>query len=374
MALNDQDQLKKKLLERHSEAKIIRKVVFIIAIVFILVFSGVVGGGYFYIKSALKPLDPSSKKVVEVSIPIGSSVSAIGNILEKNGIIKDAKVFRYYIKFKNESDLMAGDYKLSPSMTLNDIIGNLKTGKVVQEVVFKLTIPEGKQIEQIATIIAEKTKLSKKSILKKLDDRTFIEQQMKKYPSILTEEILQKNINHPLEGYLFPATYSFYKENPSIEEIVDMMLSKTSEILLPLQDELENKQMTPHRLLTLASLIEEEATAKTDREYISSVFYNRMDIGMPLQTDPTVLYALGQHKERVLYKDLEVESPYNTYIHTGLPPSPIANAGSMSISAALNPADTDYLYFLATSTGEVIYSKTLDEHNRQKAKHISNNE
>jgi UPF0755 protein len=120
----------------------------------------------------------------------------------------------------------------------------------------------------------------------------------------------------------------------------------------------------------MASLIEEEATAKTDREKIASVFYNRLRVGMPLQTDPTVLYALGKHKDRVYYKDLKVNSPYNTYIHNGLPPGPIANAGEMSIRAALQPAETDYMYFLATPNGEVIFTKTLKEHNREKAKYI----
>jgi UPF0755 protein len=124
----------------------------------------------------------------------------------------------------------------------------------------------------------------------------------------------------------------------------------------------------------MASLIEEEATQKTDREKIASVFYNRLEIGMPLQTDPTVLYALGEHRDRVFYKDLKVDSPYNTYKVKGMPPGPIANAGEMSIIAALKPAQTDYLYFLATSTGEVIFTKTLEEHNQQKAIHITKKE
>jgi UPF0755 protein len=121
----------------------------------------------------------------------------------------------------------------------------------------------------------------------------------------------------------------------------------------------------------MASLIEEEATGQVDRHKISSVFYNRIKKGMPLQTDPTVLYAEGKHKDRVVYKDLDVISPYNTYKNTGLPPGPISNTGKTSIEAALNPAKTDYFYFLATSTGEVIFTKTLEEHNREKDKHIS---
>ena len=122
----------------------------------------------------------------------------------------------------------------------------------------------------------------------------------------------------------------------------------------------------------MASLVEEEATEKVDRAKIASVFYNRLDKGMPLQTDPTVLYAKGEHKDRVFYKDLEIDSPYNTYKVKGLPPGPIANAGEMSIKAVLEPEKTKYLYVLATPEGEVLYSKTLDEHNVKKAEHITN--
>lgn len=368
----NQDRFKEKFLERRNEARLIRKIVLIISIVILLTVSGVVGGGFFYIKSALKPVNPDSKQSIDITIPIGSSISTIGNILEEKGIIRNATVFRYYTKFKNETDFMAGDYQLSPSMTIQEIIDNLKTGKVMENAALKITIPEGKQLEQIATIISEKTDYSKAEIIKKFDDRNYLQILMKKYPDILTKDILQKEIKHPLEGYLFPATYSFHEKNPKIEEIIEAMLDKTSEILKHYQKDMKEQQFTTHKLLTMASLIEEEATQKTDREMIASVFYNRLEIGMPLQTDPTVLYALGKHKDRVVYKDLEVASPYNTYNHNGLPPGPIANAGEMSISAALHPAKTDYFYFLATPSGKVIYTKTLEEHNEQKAKYITN--
>src|SRR5690606_13665180 len=166
----------------------------------------------------------------------------------------------------------------------------------------------------------------------------------------------------------------FYEEKPSIESIVETMLEQTDKVLAKYVGELEGNQYldSTHKLLTMASLIEEEATEQTDREQISSVFYDRLDEGMPLQTDPTVLYALGEHKDRVLYEHLEVNSPYYTYQVKGLTPGPIANAGESSLEAALNPDETDYLYFLATPTGEVLFSKTLDEHNVKKAQHITN--
>lgn len=365
--------IREKMIERQSEAKVVRKIVLIAAIILILSAVAIIGGGYFYINSALKPVDPESDQQKKVEIPIGSSVTGIANILEENGIIKDARVFKYYVKFRNEAGFMAGEYVLKPSMTMPEILDSLKTGKVMEELVFKITIPEGKQLEQIAGIIGEKIDQKPEAVLKKLNDKAFIESLMAEYPNLLTEEILAENIKYPLEGYLFPATYPFYKEEVTIEEVVKVMLDKTQSVINEYRGDMEQQKFTPHKLLTMASLIEEEATEKVDRDQIASVFYNRIETGMPLQTDPTVLYAQGEHKSRVLYKDLEIDSPYNTYKYPGLTPGPISNAGISSIEAALLPAETDYLYFLATSSGDVLFSKTLDEHNQKKAQHITNN-
>ncbi|WP_312473945.1 endolytic transglycosylase MltG [Neobacillus sp.] len=364
--------IRQKMLEHQSEAKIVRKIVLIISILMLLFIVVIGGGGYLYIQSALKPLDSKSKSQKTVDIPIGSTVTGIAQTLAQNGIIKNAKVFKYYVKLKNEGGFMAGEYQLSPSMDVPEIVSRLKTGKVLAKASFKITIPEGKQIREIAAIMAKATNQKEDDVLNKLNDKVFIKTLMIKYPDVLTDEILNGSIKYPLEGYLFPATYPFYKPNPSVEEMVTVMLDKTRTVLADYSDESKDKKLSVHQLLTMASLIEEEATGKADRKKIASVFYNRIKKGMPLQTDPTVLYAQGKHKEKVLYKDLEVSSPYNTYQHTGLPPGPIANAGKISIEAALKPEETDYYYFLATAEGEVIFTKTLEEHNQEKAKHISN--
>ncbi|RSD24110.1 endolytic transglycosylase MltG [Mesobacillus subterraneus] len=371
----DKKQLiREKLIEHQSEARVVRKIVFIVSVLAILLIGAVGGGGYYYIKEALKPVDENSKKTIDVNIPIGSSTTGIGKILEDNGVIRDARIFKYYVKFKNEAGFMAGDYKMKPSMTLPEIITSLKTGKVMQDVVMKITIPEGKQLKQIAGIIAEKTQQDQEEIFKQLNDKDFITKMMAKYPDVLTEDILKENVKYPLEGYLFPATYPFYSEKPTVEEIVTVMLTKTKEVIGEFRGQMEEREMSTHELMTMASLIEEEATQKADRDKIASVFYNRMEEGMMLQTDPTVLYAHGEHKDRVFYKDLEIDDPYNTYKIMGLPPGPIANPGVMSIEAALAPAETDFFYFLATSTGDVIFTRTLADHNREVAKHITNKE
>lgn len=263
---------------------------------------------------------------------------------------------------------------MTPSMTLDEIIESLKTGKVYREPVLKITIPEGLTLEQIAQIVEKHTKYTKEQFMERVNDKEFIEKAMASYPELFTEEILNDNIRYPLEGYLFPATYSFYEEDVSLDDIVFPMIEKTNHVINEYRSLIAERGLSVHELLTFASLLEEEATEKTDRETIASVFYNRLEIGMPLQTDPSVLYALGGHKERVLYEDLKVQSPYNTYVHPGLPPGPIANAGVVSIEAALNPTDTDYLYFLADKEGRNHFAKSYDEHLQNKSRYLKNND
>lgn len=361
-----------KIAERRNEAKTIRKIVGMTILVLAVLIVAVSLTSYFYIKSSLKPVDADSKKEIVVDIPIGSSVTYIAQTLQDNGLVKNARVFKYYVKFKNESEFMAGEYHMNPSMTIQEIIDSLKTGKIMQEPIFTMTIPEGRKLDEIAAVIADKTKQPKDKVFKSLNDEKFIQSLMDKYPTILTTEVWAKDIKYPLEGYLFPATYAFYKESPSLEEIVSVMLDKTQSVVDKYRQDIEREDLTVHQFLTMSSLIEEEATEKADRDKIASVFYNRIKEDMPLQTDPTVLYAQGKHKERVTYKDLEVDSPYNTYKNKGLTPGPISNAGTMSMEAALHPAKTDYLYFLAAGDGTVYFSSTLEEHNSLKAKYITN--
>ncbi|MFJ3386560.1 MULTISPECIES: endolytic transglycosylase MltG [unclassified Lysinibacillus] len=351
-----------KMQERKSEVKIVRKIVAIVAIAFVLI-SGIVGLlGYSYVKSALKPVDPDATKTIAVEVPIGSTLSSISTLLEKKGVIKDARVFKYYAKFKNESQFQAGNYDLTQAMTLDELIESLKTGKVYRTPVFTMTIPEGLTLEQIGNIVEKKTPYTQKEFMDLVTSDAFVQQMKDKYPELVTDAVLADKIRYDLEGYLFPATYSYFEEKPSLESIVDEMVGAMDKVVKNYNDALTEKKMSVHQLLTFSSLLEREATAQTDRETIASVFYNRIEQGMPLQTDPTVLYALGSHKDRVLYKDLEVDNAYNTYKNKGLPPGPIAGAGKTSIEAVLNPSKTDYLYFLADKKGVNHFSKTYDEH------------
>ena len=363
------DLMFEKMIEKKKEVKIVRRIVFVIALV--LLIAGLIGGRaiYKYISESLQPVDPEAEEIIEIEIPIGSGLTSISKMLEDEGIIKDARIFKYYAKFNNESQFQAGSYGLTKAMTLDELIQSLKTGKVYRTPVFTMTVPEGLTLDQIAIVVEKRIGIKEQEFLDYVNSEKTIEGLMSRYPTILTDEILSEDVKYPLEGYLFPATYPFFEEKPSLELVVTTMLDATAANLTPYISYLENNEKSVHWLLTFASLLEREATATTDRQTIASIFYNRLKIDMALQTDPTVLYALGEHKDRVLYSDLEVQDPYNTYVNTGLPPGPIANAGRSSIEAVIDPSTTDYLYFLAGYDGENHYAKTYDEHLANRAKY-----
>lgn len=359
-----------RMREKKKEVKIVRKIVFRIVLAFVAI--GLIGGliMYNYISKGLKAYDPKSEEIIEVEIPIGSGLSNIAAILEEEGVVKNARLFKYYVKFNNESKFQAGTYELSKAMTPDEIIKSLKTGTVYREPVFTLTVPEGLSLEEIAEVVENGTGIEAEEFLAYINDEETIQNLMNDYSTILTDEILGEEIKFPLEGYLFPATYPFFEENPSVDEVVASMLEATENNVLPFLSFLEENDKSVHWLLTFSSLLEKEATAQADRDTIASVFYNRLEEGMPLQTDPTVAYAHGEHLSRTYYKDLEIDDPYNTYKNKGLPPGPIAGAGITSIEAVVDPSDTEYLYFLADKEGTNHFAKTYDEHLNNRAKYI----
>lgn len=364
---NNNKALKNPLEERASEAKIVRKVVFFI-VSFLLLFFIITGYlAYAYVKSALGAVDPDSDHIVEVEIPIGSSSTDIANILEENGIIKDARVFRFYIKFKNEHDFQAGQYTLSPNMTLKETIGELQTGTYIEEPIDRVTIPEGKTIEEIAQLFSKKLSFDKDAFLELVNDESFIEELMAQYPTLLTDEILEEGILNPLEGYLFAGTYDIYDEDTSVEEVIAMMVERTNDLIIENTEKIEETDFTVHEVLTLASVIERESKFSEDRPKVSQVYLNRLDENMKLQSDITAFYGL-QHKAVVTYEDVEVETPYNTYVIDGLPIGPISSPSIESFDAVLEPEGEDFtkLYYFSRPTGETFYSDTLEEHNKIK--------
>lgn len=358
------DRFKENRNAKGQEASLIRKIAF--SVLILLTISIVVFGiwGYNYVKSSLEPVAPESEETVDIEIPIGSSTSSIASILEENNIINNALIFRFYISFKNESGFQAGDYSFSPSMTIDEIIESLKSGRIVLEPLHRITIPEGLTVEEVAAIYAKQFSFTAEEFVEKANDEAYIKELISKYPEILTEDILNEEIRTPLEGYLFAITYDIFEEDPSIETIIEMMLDQTKTVVTPYLEQINNLEFSVHEALTFASVIEKETGALDQRDQIAGVFYNRLEDGMKLQTDPTVLYAHGEHKDRVLYKDLEIESPYNTYYVEGLPIGPISNFAKSSIDAVITPANNNYYYFLHDSEGNIYYAETLDEHNQ----------
>jgi len=277
------------------------------------------------------------EKVIE--IPYGYNSTEIRQLLEKEGIIRPHNyLFPMVTKMlKIDSRLQSGEYQLSSSQNLLQIIEQLVKGRVV---LYRITIPEGFQHRQIARLLADR---------KIIDYDAFI-------------ELIKENIQYK-EGYLFPDTYEFPK-NFGVKNVLKAMQKNFEEVVYK---HINPEQQFPEGLnfaqvIILASIIEKEALGTEDKPRIASVFYNRLSRGMLLQSCATVQYLLDKPQERLKEKDLAIESPFNTYLYPGLPPEPICNPGLESIMAAAYPAKEDYLYFVLGKDGKHIFSKTYQEH------------
>lgn len=282
-----------------------------------------------------------------VTVPIGATMRLAADSLEAAGVIGSAKLFSFYAKLRNrDRRIKAGTYILDRRASWNAVIDALEAGRGI---VFTVTIPEGWDLKTIVPAIAEVMNVPAADLDSAARDTSLIRRL-----GIPTES---------LEGYLFPETY-LLPDGSGALPIVRRLVSEFERRWKPEWNaQLEKLGMTRHEVVTLASIIEKEARVATERPTISAVYHNRLKRGMLLQADPTVLYALGRHAPRVFYRDLEVQSPYNTYRNAGLPPGPIASPGSASIEAALFPADVPYLYFVAHPDGHHEFRSTLREHN-----------
>lgn len=341
--------------------KIIIGVIALIAVLVVLVGAF----GYNYVKTALQPLDRNSNKQVEVKIPVGSTNKQIGAILEEKKVIKSGFVFDYYVRTNKLASFKAGYYELKPSMSLATIAKELQKGGASQPLSSgKVLVKEGVTIDEIGDVIAQTTKFKKQDFLALVNDESFLNELKAKYPELLTSALEAKDVRYRLEGYLYPATYAVQK-NETLKQLVEQMVAKTNEMLTPYYTKIKEKNYTAQQVLTLASLVEREGVTTKDRYKIAGVFENRLEKNMKIQSDISVLYALGKHKQNVTYKDLEVDSPYNLYKNEGMGPGPFNNPSIASVKAVLDPIDKDkgYLYFIANmKTGKVYFSKTYAEH------------
>lgn len=358
---SDMNEKKRRLAaESRAVHRLVYWIISIIAILLVIV--GLMT--YRYVKQSLRPLDQNNEKKVTVQIPIGSSNKQIAAKLESSHVIKSATVFNYYVKMHNFTDFQAGKYYFSPSMTLDQIISQLQKGHSERKVVGKVLIKEGVMLEDIATTVGKNTKWSKQQFLSLMKNESFLKSLEKKYPQLLKSAMSAQGVRYHLEGYLFPLTYTVY-EGESLKELVTEMVKSTDERLAPYYTTISEKDLTVQKTLTLASLVEREGVQESDRKKIAGVFFNRLAINMPIQSDISVMYALNTHKESLTNKDTSVDSPYNLYVHTGYGPGPFNSPSLQSIRAVLAPSDRDqnYLYFVANlKTGKVYYSHTYQEH------------
>lgn len=355
----------------------------------LLIFLGLISaGGYFgyqYVQSSLQPVDASSKQYVTVQIPEGANVQTIGSTLEKSGLIKHGVIFAFYAKYKNYSDLKSGYYNLQKSMSTEDIIHELQKGgtaEAQEPALASLTIPEGYTIDQIAQAVGQlqgdfKEPLTADAFLSKVQDENFISQEVAKYPSLLESlPTKESGVRYRLEGFLFPATYSI-KESTTIESLIDEMLATMDKTLTPHYSAIKSKNLTVNELLTIASLVEKEGAKTEDRKLIAGVFYNRLNLGMPLQSNIAILYAQGKLGQKISLADdagidTTINSPYNVYTKAGLMPGPVDSPSLDAIEASINQTKSDNLYFVANVTdGKVYYAATQEEHDRNVAEHVN---
>ena len=360
---------------RKKETSIIKKIMkyFMIALLVI-----VLVGGFFtwnYIKGETQPVDTAQTELVAFEIEQGASVKEVSKALEEEGIIRNSKLFNFYLKFKNVSGFKSGLYHVSKSMTLDEIIAELSgQGKDKDQNATKVLIREGEQLTDIAKEVEKSTKYSAEDFMAKVQDEDFLRYLVQKFPKLLTQSYNGYQVKYVLEGYLFPATYDM-NDSKTLQMLITEMVAKTDEVMSKYYDKILASDYTLQEIMALASLIEKEGTKLEDRKKISSVFHNRIKENMKLQTDVSVQYALGEHKEALSLEDLEVDSPYNLYQNYGVGPGPYNSPSEDSIVAALEPEKTDYLYFLADiHTKEIYYAKTYEEHLELKAKYIDNKE
>ncbi len=287
-----------------------------------------------------------TKESIEVYIPKGASFSQIASVLKEKNVIRNELVFIITGRMLGiEKRARAGYYLITPQMSVVDVIKELLEGRIIE---YSVTIVEGDSLYEIADKLTEINPKFKETLWHLAYDKSFLN---------------SLNIDAPsLEGYIYPDTYLIPK-GMDLKEILTIMVKRMWQMYdEKLRAETVKKGWTVNKILTLASIIEKEAKLDEEKPIISAVYHNRLKLGMPLQADPTAIYGIKRTKEGVKKNDLKNRTPYNTYIIKGLPPGPIASPSLKSIKAALNPANVNYLYFVAKGDGSHIFSVDYKEH------------
>lgn len=310
--------------------------------------------------SQLSPVSkPAQARDVIVRIPPEATAAQVAEILKQKEVIKSPVVFRVYSRYQGmDGQLKAGEYRISTSLSTPEVLHELIDGRLDVQTI---TVPEGFTTERLADLLVENGLVAR--------DQFFLSLANDHFPYLFVQG-LPSGSSRRLEGYLYPDTYQLTRGSGE-HAVVELMLSRFEKEINDLNyvEKASRAGLTLNEAVTIASMIESEARVDQERPLIAGVIFNRLQLTMPLQIDATVQYALNGHKERIYYKDLEVDSPYNTYRITGLPPGPIAMPGRSSLLAAVNPAQTNDLYYVAKPDGTHAFAATLEEHNLNREKY-----
>lgn len=317
-------------------------IIFICFLIFVVIF-------WWQIRISLDP----TREMVVFKVEKGQSAKTIADNLVKAGLIDKPFIFRLYAYFSlSQYALKPGEYELSPNMPIRDIADTLIFGGTNEVLI---TIPEGFTLKQIEDRLVA---------VKLIQPGELVNYRFTVSPLILFD----KPKTAPLEGYLFPDTYRFFKDAVLSDIVSKMVVNLDSKLTSELKLAIKNSSYSTFQVLTMASLIEKEVKSDSDREIVSGILWKRLKAGIPLQVDATLVYITG--RKEISDADKKINSPYNTYYYRGLPKGPIANPGLSAIKAAIYPKANPYWYYLSAKDGTTIFSKTLEEHNRNKVMYL----
>ncbi|MGL5440468.1 MAG: endolytic transglycosylase MltG [Filifactoraceae bacterium] len=341
---------------KKDRSRIIMKYVLILGIVIL----GLFFGFNIWLNGQLKPMDLSNSEPITFEVKSGSGTSAIGELLEENGVIKSAKAFKIKSKMDgNDGKYKAAVYTFNKSMTIEEIIGLLLKGESES---VRLTLPEGLDIKRVVEKLSSEGLIDVNEFMQELEFGEFDYGFVSELP----------NGANRFEGYLYPETY-FIPVGADSHYIIDTLLGQFDKMYSEdIKEKAEAMGLSMQQVVTMASILEREAVIPEEMPTIASVFYNRIAVDMPLQTDATIQYALGEQKKRLTYDDLKIDSPYNTYTNKGLPPGPISSVSKGALEAAVNPASTDFIFFVAKGDGSHVFSKDYEQFLKDKEAYINN--
>ena len=317
-----------------------------------IVLAGLAGTAALVAAYQFSNLAVERDSVIQYTVEPGMTLSDVAGDLEDRGVVRHAILFELLARYRGVGHgINAGRYEIESYMDAGQILNMLTEGRIV---VNRVNVPEGLTIPETARILRARIGI---------DSTTFVQR------SVDPEKVRSLGIEAPtLEGYLYPATYNMYPDM-TVDDILRQLTSRYLQTMTPdYRKQAEALGYSEHEIITLASIIEQEAMVDDERHVISGVFHNRLRRGMRLEADPTVQYGIGRPNMRLYEKHLSHPSPYNTYLHAGLPPGPICSPGEASIRAALYPEDVPFLFFVARGDGRHIFSVTNREHNQARAR------